>query len=199
MESSEEKWVDMTNEQIRKEIASCSKIVEGSSLSVHPPQEPIPDDDWEGGTWGLFWPDLEEFDELKEDPEKYVKKHYEDKSKTPKYPPANLKADISAVETITAPAEEKPVIVAAPPPPVAAPPPVPPPATPSPAPTVVLRPKKVVLPPQEPVIPIIKPEIEIPCENFDPVNIDNDNSKWSWMRSSDQSAGRARFSLSIYW
>ena len=46
-------------------------------------------------------------------------------------------------------------------------------------------------------------------------DVDNDNSKWSWLRSSkedpvtkvmfshfrsgDKSAGKARFSLSIYW
>ena len=196
METSEEQWVDLTKEQIKKEASSCSQAFEGSSLSLHPPLESIPDEDWEGGTWGLFWPDLEEFDELKENPEKYVKKHYEDKNKTSKHPPANLKAEISAVETMSAPAEEKPVIVVPVP---ASPPPAPSPPLP---PVLVLRPKKTqAIPKPESVIPRIKPEIPIPSPQFDAINIniENDNSKWSWMRSADQSAGRARFSLSIYW
>ena len=54
METSEEQWVDLTKEQIKKEASSCSQAFEGSSLSLHPPLDSIPDEDWEGGTWGLF-------------------------------------------------------------------------------------------------------------------------------------------------
>jgi len=193
MEASEQKLVDRTNEEIKKEVASssCSQSFEGSSLTLHPAQEPIADDDWEGGTWGLFWPDLEEFEELKENPEKYVKKHYEDKTKASSHPPANLKADITSVETMTASAaEKKPVAV---PTPVAA-------APAAPSAPVILRPQKAeVLPQPVVVVPKIKEEVVVPCPEFDPINVENDNSKWSWMRSGDKSAGRARFSLSIYW
>jgi len=190
MGMSEDELIHKTKLQLKEEAAATSDEFSGTGLDLHPALEPVPDDDWEGGTWGLFWPDLEEFEELKENPEKYIKKHYEDKTKAT-HPPANLKADISFYETLTAPEKEKPVVVAAT---VAAPALV---AAPAP---VVLRPKKQepVKAPQ-PIIPVIKEEIPIPCPAFEPVNVDNDNSKWSWMRSEDKSAGRARFSLSIYW
>ena len=194
MTTSEEELVSKTQEQLKKEASTCSQPFEGSSLDLHPPVEPIPDDGWEGETWGLFWPDLEEFDELKEDPEKFIKKHYEDKSKAAWHPPANLKAETSWVETLSAPEKEKPVVIV--PPPAAAPPP----AT-APPPVVVLRPKKPdPVPAPKPIVPELKPVVVIPCPTFaGPTNIDNDNSKWSWMRSEDKSAGKARFSLSIYW
>jgi len=155
----EDDWVKMTQDQIVKEGSS----VINSSVSgqhIHPPLEPVPDNDWVGGTWGLFWPDLEEFDQLKEDPEKFLKKHYEDRNTTAR-PPADQTAQISILAILDCPKQK----------------------TPPPAPTtVVLRKKK----PEPPTV-------------YDSCDVDNDNSKWSWMRSGDKSAGRARFSLSIYW
>jgi len=159
----EEKWVSMTNKQIETE-ASAGKKTSESCQNVHPPLEPIPDTDWVGDTWGLFWPDLEEFDELKEDPEKYIKKHYDDKN-TKDHPPADLEATIRIIETSTCPKEKTPK-----------------PKTPTPPPAVVLRTK-------QPRSPSMTP----PCD------IDNDNSKWDWMKSKDQSSAKARFSLSMYW
>ena len=59
---------------------------------MHPPVEPIPDDDWEGETWGLYWPDIEQdMDERKEDPCKYVVKHYE--KRTEARPPPDQRAE----------------------------------------------------------------------------------------------------------
>eukprot|EP00092_Neocalanus_flemingeri_P008339 GFUD01008991.1.p1 GENE.GFUD01008991.1~~GFUD01008991.1.p1 ORF type:complete len:165 (+),score=41.65 GFUD01008991.1:122-616(+) len=159
----EEKWVDMTTKQIQIEASSGNKTAD-SGQTVHPPLDTVPDEDWVGGTWGLFWPDLEEFEELKEDPEKYIKKHYEDKNGEA-HPLADLTAEISFTDSLTCPKEKTP-------------PPPPPPA-------VVLRPKK--------------PEVKIPESVFESTNVDNDNSKWDWMRADDKSAGKARFSLSIYW
>merc|ERR1711902_412531 len=83
-------------------------IVQEIGLNIYAPLEPIPDNDWVGETWGLFWPDLEEFEELKENPEKFLKKHYEDKSKVEWHPPPNLTAKTSSVDVLTAPKPEKP-------------------------------------------------------------------------------------------
>merc|ERR1712098_171262 len=180
VQMSEEELVARTNQQLKEEASAGSQSSDGSNL--HPPLEPIPDNDWVGGTWGLFWPDLEEFEELKENPEKFLKKHYEDKSKVEWHPPPNLTAKIFTVEVLTAPKAENPVVI--PPPVIALAPP----------PEVILRPKK-----EEPVKP---PEPKV-CEPVPdiiaPVSIEKDGSKWDWMRSKDESAGRARFSLSIYW
>ena len=90
----EEDWVKKTQDQIVKEGCSGGNYSEGGQ-AIHPPVEPIPDNDWVGGTWGLFWPDLEEFEELKENPEKYLVKHYEDR-KTTEHPPADLMAACNA-------------------------------------------------------------------------------------------------------
>jgi len=157
------KCIEMTQKQFDIEAASAKSTSGVSGQNVHPPIEPVPDNDWVGETWGLFWPDLHEFDELKEESEKYLKKHYDDK-KSVDHPPADMLADASLVEALICPKPKTPT-----------PPPPPPPA-------VVLRPKK------EPAPTV-----------FEPSDVDNDNSKWSWMRSSDKSAGKARFSLSIYW
>merc|ERR1719154_831787 len=157
----------MTQKQIEIEASSGKKAV-ASGQNVHPALEPIPDNDWVGGTWGLFWPDLEEFDELKEDPEKYLKKHYENKSGA-SHPPADLTAETSTLEILSCPKEKTP------PPPVVVPPP----------PAVVLRPKKS--------------EVKVPDSVYESTDVDNDNSKWDWMRAGDKSSSRARFSLSIYW
>ena len=65
---------------------------------------------------------------------------------------------------------------------------------PPPAPVVKLRPKKEPEPP--------KPKLKSPprLEVFEgPVDINNDNSKWGWMRAEDKSADKARFRLSIFW
>ena len=34
--------------------------------------DPVPDQDWGGETWGLFWPDTE-LEDKSEDPNKYIK------------------------------------------------------------------------------------------------------------------------------
>jgi len=183
---SQEELIARTKEQLKEEASAATRSSNGTSSNLHPALEPIPDDDWVGETWGLFWPDLEEFEELKENPEKFLKKHYEDKSKLPWHPPANLKAEITpSIEALTAPKEEKPVVVA----PVKAP-----------VPEVILRPKKeepVKAP--EPLVEEPKQEVIIPSPSFDPINKERDPSKWDWAKSKDKSAGRARFSLSIYW
>ena len=51
-----------------------------AGFSLHAPVSPIPDNDWEGETWGLYWPDIErDMEENMEDPCKYISKHYEKK------------------------------------------------------------------------------------------------------------------------
>lgn len=171
-------WVDETNNQLGLEAAKAKEPQAkkkssagdlGFDLDIHAPVDPVPDQDWVGETWGLFWPDTE-LEDKSEDPNKYIKKHYEDKSKKKDYPPANDSATTHSVDVLTCPRPATP----------------PPPPKPAPPPPVVMRKKKT--PPPAPV------------EEFEgPRDVEGDNSKWSWMRSSDRSAGKARFSLSIYW
>ena len=79
MARSKKKWVALSQEQLQLESASSSAKMVGEN-EIHS-AEPIPDHDWVGGTWGLFWSDYE--DELREllekDTEKYIKEHQEDK------------------------------------------------------------------------------------------------------------------------
>jgi hypothetical protein len=180
-----------TQQQILQDAAGCAG--EAGPGGLHPPLEPCPDIDWVGETWGLFWPDIEgEMDEKKEDPSKYLKKHYPDPKAAKEHPPATEKASVCEPPApLTCPEAAAPAPrPATPPRPVA--PPVARPAAPPPP--VKLRPKKE---PQAPV-PRLKspPRIEV----FEgPKDIDNDNSKWGWMRSEDSSASKARFRLSIFW
>jgi len=60
MAKSKKQWVDRTSKQLQVEAGVGGK--EGSrvcGLVVHT-VEPIPDHDWEGGTWGLHWDDYED-------------------------------------------------------------------------------------------------------------------------------------------
>ena len=41
-------------------------------MDIHAPLDPVPDNDWVGETWGLFWPDTE-LEDKSEDPNKYIK------------------------------------------------------------------------------------------------------------------------------
>ena len=181
---SNEELVSKTQEQILKDAAKGGGGSNIGSDGIHEPVEPVPDVDWVGETWGLFWPDIEnEMEEKKEDPSKYLKKHYPDPKQAKTHPPPTEKAQVSdPIEPILCPEAPKPVVkkAATPPPP--------------PAPVVKLRPKKD----PEPPAPRLKspPRLEV----FEgPVDIDNDNSKWGWMRAEDKSASKARFRLSIFW
>merc|ERR1712126_460139 len=174
---SDEMLVSKTQEQILKEAAKGGGGSKVGSDGIHDPIEPVPDVDWVGETWGLFWPDIEnEMEEKKEDPSKYLKKHYPDPKAAKDHPPPTETATIrDPVAPILCP--EAPVVKKE--------------ATP---PIVKLRPKKEPEPP--------KPRLKSPprLEVFEgPVDIDNDNSKWGWMRSADKSADKARFRLSIFW
>ena len=139
MAKSKKKWVALSQEQLQLESASSSAKMVGEN-HIHS-VEPIPDHDWVGGTWGLFWSDYEdELRELKEeDPEKYIKKHPEDK----------FNPHIFEAKILTCPLKEKtPEPVQAPPPPVQAPPPPPTPLkAPQPAPTKPVA--KVKSPPKD--------------------------------------------------
>merc|ERR1719331_2826347 len=159
--------VSKTQEEILKEAAKGGGGSKVGTNGIHEPIEPVPDVDWVGETWGLFWPDIEnEMEEKKEDPSKYLKKHYPDSKQAKTHPPPTEKATISdPIAPILCPEAPKPVVV-----------------------------KKEPDPP--------KPKLASPprLEVFEgPVDIDNDNSKWGWMRAEDKSASKARFRLSIFW
>merc|ERR1712243_301816 len=116
-----------TTQQIKKEAAAASCQGQGLTVGgVHPPVEPVPDVDWVGETWGLYWPDVEgEIEEKKEDP---------DKSAEGAHPPATETAVFIEAPSVLQCAKEPT------PPPVpkeATTPPVPKEATPPP---VKLRP-----------------------------------------------------------
>merc|ERR1712179_568502 len=161
--------VSKTTQQIKKEAAAASCPGEVTAGGVHPPVEPLPDVDWVGETWGLYWPDIEgEMEEKKEDPAKYLKKYYPDPKAGGSHPPATETAVITEAPSLLQ-CPEAVKKAATPPPPVK------------------LRPKKDPLP---------APKLEV----FEgPKDIDNDNSKWGWMRAKDESASTTRFRLSIFW
>jgi len=174
--------VTKTQEEILKEAAKGGGGSKVGPDGIHDPVEPVPDVDWVGETWGLFWPDIEnEMEEKKEDPSKYLKKHYPDPKAKKDHPPPTEKALISdPIESILCPEAPKPVVKKE--------------VTPPPPPVVKLRPRKEPKPPA--------PKLASPprLEVFEgPQDINNDNSKWSWMRADDKSADKARFRLSIFW
>merc|ERR1719367_566194 len=63
-----------SNKQLEIEATVVKKKLSGvtNGPDIHAPLEPIPDNDWTGETWGLFWPD-QEMEEKSEDPTKYIK------------------------------------------------------------------------------------------------------------------------------
>ena len=150
MAKSKKKWVALSTDQLQLESSPSSSKMVGENL-IHC-AEPIPDHDWVGGTWGLYWSDYE--DELRElleeDTQKYIKKHPEDKV-TPR---------VIEVKILDCPKKEiKPEIIEAAPqtPPTALPstppsaPPSAPPSVPSSAPPPA--PKKTVRKVHPPVEP----------------------------------------------
>ena len=75
MVKSKTDWVEASQEQLVVEGKGGSRTAKISldlGLEVQPALEPIPDNDWTGETWGLFWPD-QELEEKSEDPTKYIK------------------------------------------------------------------------------------------------------------------------------
>ena len=75
MVKSKTDWVEASQEQLvveGKGGVRRGKISQDLGLDVQPALEPIPDNDWTGETWGLFWPD-QEMEERSEDPTKYIK------------------------------------------------------------------------------------------------------------------------------
>ena len=79
MVKSDAEWVDLSNQQLEIEatVGGVKKKLSGvtNGPDIHAPIEPIPDNDWTGETWGLFWPD-QEMEEKSEDPTKYIKVIY---------------------------------------------------------------------------------------------------------------------------
>ena len=66
-------WVEASQDQLALEAgARAKKVSLESGLAINAPLEPIPDNDWQGETWGLFWPD-QELEDKSEDPTKYIK------------------------------------------------------------------------------------------------------------------------------
>ena len=75
MVKSKTDWVEASQDQLVVEGRGgerTAKISLDLGLEVQPALEPIPDNDWTGETWGLFWPD-QEMEEKSEDPTKYIK------------------------------------------------------------------------------------------------------------------------------
>lgn len=74
MVKSKTDWVEASQEQLEVEgrAGRPPRISLELGLEVQPALEPIPDNDWQGETWGLFWPD-QELEDKSEDPTKYIK------------------------------------------------------------------------------------------------------------------------------
>ena len=53
-------WVERTQEQITREAGERGGEGDGweGGWTPHPPVHPIPDNDWEGETWGLYYSDV---------------------------------------------------------------------------------------------------------------------------------------------
>merc|ERR1719391_1600510 len=83
-------WVEKTQKEISKEAGERDGggggVVEGT-WTPHPPVNLIPDNDWVGETWGVYFSDYD-VDELQERPETYLKSY------VPDYKPAELQAKI---------------------------------------------------------------------------------------------------------
>lgn len=156
---------------------------ESFGLKLHKPVEPIPDHDWKGETWGLYWPDLEEFTELLTEAKE--KKHYENRSA---YPPAEDTCQVITVEALLCP---KPKAPTPPPPRVVQPPPPPPRAVTPPPRRAVTPPPVVKRREKKPTLPELVPK---PKEEEEEVP-----DRWGWVRDKTDSARRARFTLSVYW
>merc|ERR1712013_948018 len=79
MAKSKKQWVSMTQEKLQAESSKSSCKYVGDKV-VHC-AEPIPDNDWVGGTWGLYFSDYEEelLGLIEHDTDKYIKKHPQDK------------------------------------------------------------------------------------------------------------------------
>lgn len=58
-------WVERTRLELQAESTGRNTASQ-PGLAIQGPLEPVPDNDWAGETWGLFWPDTEQFKELEE-------------------------------------------------------------------------------------------------------------------------------------
>merc|ERR1712013_814969 len=142
MAKSKKQWVSMTQEKLQAESSKSSCKYVGDKV-VHC-AEPIPDNDWVGGTWGLYFSDYEEelLGLIEHDTDKYIKKHPQDKinpcifevqiltCERKKKAPEKAIAEPPSTKVI----EKPPKIVKAPTPPIEEPPP----------PKVIEKPPKIV-------------------------------------------------------
>merc|ERR1712055_775057 len=164
--------------------------------------EPIPDNDWVGETWGLYFSDYEEelLGLIEHDTDKYIKKHPEDK----------INPRIFEVKVLTCEREEKaPEIVKAPTPPIAKPPP---PKVKEKSPEIVKAPTPEPLklatppPPPPPEIPqwlvdnALHPALPLATVSEVPVQVkEPDNNKWGWMKENTGLTKKTKYRLSMYW
>jgi len=164
MAKSKKKWVSLTQEKLEAESSKSSCKYIGDKV-VHC-AEPIPDNDWVGETWGLYFSDYEEelLGLIEHDTDKYIKKHPEDK----------INPRIFEVKVLTCERKEKaPEIVKAPTPPIAKPPPTkakekspeivkaptPPPKVKEKSPEIVKAPTPPIAKPPPPKVKEKSPEI----------------------------------------
>ena len=131
MTKSKKQWVSITQEKLQAESSKSSCKYVGDKV-VHL-AESIPDNDWVGETWGLYFSDYEEelLGLIEHDTDKYIKKHPQDKIN-----PFIIEVKILTCErkekaqekAIAEPPstemkEKSPIIVKAPTPPIVEPPP----------------------------------------------------------------------------
>jgi len=164
MAKSKKKWVSLTQEKLEAESSKSSCKYIGDKV-VHC-AEPIPDNDWVGETWGLYFSDYEEelLGLIEHDTDKYIKKHPQDKINPRVFEVKVLtceRKEKSPEKTIAEPPptkikEKSPEIVKAPLPPIAKPPP---PKVKEKSPEIIKAPTPPIAKPPPPKVKEKSPEI----------------------------------------
>merc|ERR1712013_449242 len=184
MGKSKKQWVSMTQEKLQAESSKSSCKYVGDKV-IHC-AEPIPDNDWVGETWGLYFSDYEEelLGLIEHDTDKYIKKQPQDKinpcifeveiltcerkEKAPEKPiaePPSTKMKEKSPEIVKAPTppieELLPAKVIEKPPKIVKAP-TPPIEEPPPPKVIEKSPEAVKVPTPEPPKPVTPPPPEIP-------------------------------------
>jgi len=140
-------WVERTQQQIVQEASLRSQGGGGGgergNWKPHPPVQAIPDNDWQGETWGLYFSDID-IEGIQEDPEKYIIKHKLDPDDD-----INLEPEVTLPPSVVCPAPVEVKKVAPPPPPPVkqkTPPPPPPVKQKTPPPILKVVPPRIKKP-----------------------------------------------------
>lgn len=172
MTKSKNQLINLTSNQLKADAQKKGKSKTSEYGFKINEVEPIPDHDWVGETWGLYFSDYEEelLKILEQEPEKYIRKHPVDK----------WQARCSSVVILTCPAKQ--ASPSPPPPPSPSPPPPPAPSPPPSPPVTKIETVLDIHPPLEPLtletVVFTAPERKIArltdCHDATVRNVNND-------------------------